>query len=101
MSANPFLPVPPADQEGLPMSTRSRIFFNHSRHIFTICRFFHHIPVPGEYRNADQAHMANRGLHNHTAQADSEMSQPSSHTDHRALYDAALHAINDQTGKTS
>jgi type VI secretion system secreted protein VgrG len=61
----------------------------------------HHIPVPGEYRNADQAHMANRGLHNHTAQADSEMSQPSSHTDHRALYDAALHAINDQTGKTS
>nr|WP_180204935.1 type VI secretion system Vgr family protein [Pseudomonas sp. SbOxS1]NYU04930.1 type VI secretion system tip protein VgrG [Pseudomonas sp. SbOxS1] len=59
------------------------------------------IPVPTDYRNPEQAHLANRGLHNHPTQADSEMSQPTSHTDHRALYDAALHAINDQKGMTS
>ncbi|MFS2200880.1 type VI secretion system Vgr family protein [Pseudomonas sp. Pseusp3] len=60
----------------------------------------HHIPVPTEYRNAEQAHLANRGLHNHNAKPDSEMSQPTSHTDHRALYDAVLHGISDQEGKT-
>ncbi|MGF6092798.1 hypothetical protein [Pseudomonas sp. 18173] len=50
----------------------------------------HHIPVSTEYRNAEQAHLANRGLHHHNAQPHSEMSLPTSHTDHRALYDAAL-----------
>ncbi|WP_256590823.1 MULTISPECIES: type VI secretion system Vgr family protein [unclassified Pseudomonas] len=61
----------------------------------------HHIPVPTEYRNAEQAHLANRGLQNHPSQADAEMSQPMSHTDHRALYDAVLKGIHDQEGKTS
>ncbi|MDZ5432118.1 type VI secretion system tip protein VgrG, partial [Pseudomonas fluorescens] len=59
----------------------------------------HHIPVPTEYRNAEQAPLANRGLHNHPSQVDAEMSQPNSHTDHRALYDALLQGLHDQQGK--
>lgn len=60
----------------------------------------HHIPVPTEYRNAEQARLANRGLHNHPAQPDAEMSQPTSHTDHRVLYDAVLQGVNDQKGQS-
>lgn len=56
------------------------------------------IPVPTDYRNAEQAHLANGGMHNHLSRADTEVSQPTSHTDHRALYAAV---INDQEGKTS
>uniref|UniRef100_UPI0030DB19B9 DUF2345 domain-containing protein n=1 Tax=Pseudomonas sp. EA_15y_Pfl2_R67 TaxID=3088687 RepID=UPI0030DB19B9 len=44
------------------------------------------LPVPTEYRNAEQAHLANGGLHNHPSQTDSEVNTPSAHTDHRALY---------------
>ena len=58
------------------------------------------IPVPTDYRNAEQAHLANRGLHNHSSQADAEMSQPASHTDHRALYVAVMDGISDQEGET-
>ncbi|WP_433770625.1 type VI secretion system Vgr family protein [Pseudomonas putida] len=60
----------------------------------------HHIPIPTDYRNAEQAHLANRGLQNHPSQPHAEVSQPTSHTDHRALYDAVLQGINDQQGKT-
>jgi type VI secretion system secreted protein VgrG len=56
------------------------------------------IPVPTDYRNAEQAALANRGLHNHPAQAAAEVSQPTSHTDHRGLY-AAQMGINDPEGK--
>ncbi|GGL25773.1 type IV secretion protein Rhs [Pseudomonas brenneri] len=59
------------------------------------------IPVPTDYRNAEQAHLANGGLHNHLSQADTEVSQPTSHTDHRALYAAVMSPISDQEGKTS
>lgn len=59
----------------------------------------HQIPVPTEYRNAEQAHLANRGLHNHLSQADTEMSQPTSHTDHRALYVAMMDGMSEQEGK--
>ncbi|MNR64581.1 hypothetical protein D3C85_1872730 [compost metagenome] len=58
------------------------------------------IPVPTEYRNAEQAYLANRGFHNHRSKTKAEVSQPNSHTDHRALYDAVLQGINDQEGKT-
>ena len=44
------------------------------------------LPVPTEYRNAEQAHLANRGLHNHRSQTDAELTAPSTHTEHRALY---------------
>ncbi|MNP77998.1 hypothetical protein D3C76_1755280 [compost metagenome] len=60
----------------------------------------HHIPVPTEYPNAEQAHLANRGMHNHRSQADPEMSQPTSHTDHRALYVAVMNGMSDQERKT-
>jgi type VI secretion system secreted protein VgrG len=60
----------------------------------------HHIPVPTDYRNAEQAHLANRGLHNHLSQADPEMSQPTSHTDHRALYVTVINGVSQQEGKT-
>ena len=56
------------------------------------------IPVPTEYRNAEQAELANRGLHNHPSQADAEVSQPASHTDHRAQYATQMDAT-DQQGK--
>ena len=59
------------------------------------------IPVPTDYRNAEQGHLANGGMHNHRSRADAEVSQPTSHTDHRALYAAAISAISDQEGKTS
>ncbi|ANJ55175.1 type IV secretion protein Rhs [Pseudomonas silesiensis] len=58
------------------------------------------IPVPTDYRNAEQAHLANKGLQNHPSQTDPEVSQPTSHTDHRALYAAVLEGITDQEGKT-
>ncbi|MGH8382473.1 type VI secretion system Vgr family protein [Pseudomonas sp.] len=48
------------------------------------------IPIPSDYRNAEQAHLANGGLHNHPSKTDIEVSQPDSHTDHRALYTATL-----------
>ncbi|MNL65452.1 hypothetical protein D3C87_1897860 [compost metagenome] len=58
------------------------------------------IPVPTEYRNVEQAHLANRGLHNHTSQTDAEVNQPTSHTDHRHLYAEVLDGLNDKDGKT-
>ncbi|MCR4538791.1 DUF2345 domain-containing protein, partial [Pseudomonas sp. 18.1.10] len=59
------------------------------------------IPVPSEYRNADQANLANGGLHNHHVLADSELSQPLSHTDHRALYATVTNPESDSEEKTS
>ncbi|RON51536.1 type VI secretion system Vgr family protein [Pseudomonas frederiksbergensis] len=59
------------------------------------------IPVPSDYRNAEQATLANGGLHNHLSQTDTEVSQPTSHTDQRALYAAVMSVINDQEGKIS
>ncbi|MNE01841.1 hypothetical protein D3C80_942930 [compost metagenome] len=57
------------------------------------------IPVPTDYRNAEQAELANRGLHNHPSQADAEVSQPTSHTDHRGLYATVMEGASDQEGK--
>jgi len=59
------------------------------------------IPVPSDYRNAEQANLANDGLHNHLSQTDTEVNQPTSHTDQRVLYAALMSAISDQEGKTS
>jgi len=56
------------------------------------------IPVPTDYRNAEQAVLANRGLHNHPSRADAEVSQPASHTDHRTQY-AEQMGITDPEGK--
>jgi type VI secretion system secreted protein VgrG len=58
------------------------------------------IPVPTDYRNPEQADLANRGLHNHPSQANAEVSQPTSHTDHRDLYASLMEGINDREGKT-
>ncbi|PNA06268.1 type VI secretion system Vgr family protein, partial [Pseudomonas sp. FW215-R3] len=58
------------------------------------------IPVPTDYRNAEQAQLANRGLHNHPSQAHAEVSQPTSHTDHRGLYATVMEGASDQEGKT-
>jgi type VI secretion system secreted protein VgrG len=58
------------------------------------------IPVPTDYRNAEQAQLANRGLHNHRSQTDAEVSQPTSHTDHRALYATVMEELSSQKGKT-
>ena len=57
------------------------------------------IPLPTDYRNAEQAHLANRGLHNHPSQTDAEVSQPTAHTDHRALYEAVLEGLSDKEEK--
>jgi type VI secretion system secreted protein VgrG len=53
------------------------------------------IPIPTEYRNAEQGLLANSGLHNHRSQHDDSLSQPGSHTDHRDLYAAVLQGLND------
>ncbi|VVO35908.1 hypothetical protein PS691_05318 [Pseudomonas fluorescens] len=58
------------------------------------------IPLPTDYRNAEQAHLANRGLHNHPSQTNAEVSQPTAHTDHRALYQAVLEGLSNKEGKT-
>jgi type VI secretion system secreted protein VgrG len=58
------------------------------------------IPIPGDYRNAEQAHLANRGLHNHPSRTDAEVNQPTAHTDHRALYEAVLEGLSNKEGKT-
>jgi type VI secretion system secreted protein VgrG len=58
------------------------------------------IPVPTDYRNSDQAHLANRGLHNHPSRVHDEVSQPASHTDHRGLYASLMEGLSDQKGKT-
>ncbi|MBT8765646.1 type VI secretion system Vgr family protein [Metapseudomonas boanensis] len=56
------------------------------------------LPVPSEYRNPDQAHLANRGLHHHRLQAASQAHQPAAHTDHRLLYASVLEGLG-QEGK--
>ncbi|MCK6189061.1 type VI secretion system Vgr family protein, partial [Pseudomonas sp. EYE_354] len=57
------------------------------------------IPVPGDYRNNEQAILANAGFHNHRSQPDSELSQPISHTDHRASYAEVVSPASDQEGE--
>ncbi|WP_146118260.1 type VI secretion system Vgr family protein, partial [Pseudomonas sp. MYb115] len=58
------------------------------------------VPVPTEYRNPEQAHLANAGLQNHPGQvSDDEYAAPSSHTDHRDRYEAVLNPHSDQEGK--
>lgn len=56
------------------------------------------IPVPTEYRNAEQAHMANSGLHHHASQTDAGVRQPNSHTDHRALYTSVMEGVRGKKG---
>jgi hypothetical protein len=50
----------------------------------------YHRESPPSHRCATQtllhAQLANRGLHNHRTQTDAELTAPSTHTDHRALY---------------
>ncbi len=52
------------------------------------------LPVPSEYRNPEQANLANGGFHNHPTQTDGQVNQPLSHTDHRARYATMLSATN-------
>ncbi|WP_434575151.1 type VI secretion system tip protein VgrG [Pseudomonas sp. Z3-6] len=58
------------------------------------------LPVPTEYRNAEQAHLANRGLHNHSVQTNAEVTAPSARTDHRALYAVVTNGPNHNKEET-
>ncbi|CAN7493798.1 type VI secretion system tip protein VgrG [Aquipseudomonas alcaligenes] len=52
------------------------------------------IPVPEDYRNPEQGHLANRGFHNlPSLSTDSEIGPPVRHTDHRNDYAALLEGI--------
>jgi type VI secretion system secreted protein VgrG len=57
------------------------------------------IPIPTDYRNAEQAQLANGGLHSHPSETDAEVNQPTSHTDHRALYTEVMDGISDKEGE--
>ncbi|MNF46501.1 Phage-related baseplate assembly protein [compost metagenome] len=57
------------------------------------------IPVPTEYRNAEQAHLANSGLHHHASLTDAGVRQPNSHTDHRALYTSVMEGARGKKGE--
>jgi type VI secretion system secreted protein VgrG len=59
----------------------------------------HRIPIPGDYRNPEQGHLANAGLHNHPANSNPTVSQPASHTEHRHQYAAVLQGLNDKEEK--
>ena len=59
------------------------------------------VPVPTDYRNAEQATLANEGLQHHRSQTSGKLSQPASHTDHRGLYAAVISATREPKGKTS
>ncbi|MNJ49463.1 hypothetical protein D3C77_446930 [compost metagenome] len=48
------------------------------------------LPIPGDYRNPEQAHLANDGLQHHNTSPDARIKQPVAHTDHRHLYAALL-----------
>ncbi|MNC47457.1 hypothetical protein D3C75_965200 [compost metagenome] len=48
------------------------------------------IPTPTDYRNPEQAHLANAGFHNHPSKNHSEVSQPTSHTEYRTLYSTVM-----------
>ncbi|WP_297207344.1 type VI secretion system Vgr family protein [uncultured Pluralibacter sp.] len=48
------------------------------------------IPVVESYRNKTQGILANRGLHNHTSDTQSDINPPASHTENRNLYSELL-----------
>ena len=48
------------------------------------------IPIPAEYSNPEQGHLANRGLQSLTVAGDSQVNQPSVHNDLRLLYASLL-----------
>ncbi|MBT2342094.1 MULTISPECIES: DUF2345 domain-containing protein, partial [Pseudomonas] len=50
----------------------------------------YNLVVPTEYRDVDQAQLANRGLQNHPSKTDPEVSQPASHKQHRSSYASLL-----------
>jgi type VI secretion system secreted protein VgrG len=54
------------------------------------------IPVPGEYRNAEQAELANRGVHNHPVTSADGVAAATAHTEHRLLYGALIDATNNK-----
>ncbi|MDH1012968.1 DUF2345 domain-containing protein, partial [Pseudomonas nicosulfuronedens] len=60
------------------------------------------IPVPEEYSNPEQGHLASRGLQNHSSQpAYPEAGPASLHTDHRNDYAALLKDIAKRAGEQS
>ncbi|WP_417703944.1 type VI secretion system Vgr family protein [Pseudomonas sp.] len=60
------------------------------------------IPVPEEYRNPEQGHLANRGFNHHPAASDDpEIGLPASHTDHRNDYAGLLEEKNKRKGEAS
>ncbi len=48
------------------------------------------LPVPDQYSNPEQAHMANRGLQNHQSLTNEIVNQPRTHKEHRTHYSALL-----------
>ncbi|MEE1926019.1 type VI secretion system tip protein VgrG [Pseudomonas sp. 148P] len=48
------------------------------------------LPVPDQYSNPEQAHLANRGLQNHKSASNETVNQPATHKEHRTHYSALL-----------
>ncbi|MBY0446176.1 MAG: type VI secretion system tip protein VgrG, partial [Burkholderiales bacterium] len=57
------------------------------------------IPVPSEYRNAEQATLANQGLQHHQPESNAEINQPDQHTDHRQSYLDTVKGLFNAKGK--
>ncbi|STQ90076.1 type VI secretion system Vgr family protein [Iodobacter fluviatilis] len=57
------------------------------------------IPVPSEYRNAEQANLANQGLQHHQPESNAEINQPDQHTDHRQSYLDTVKGLFNAKGK--
>ncbi|CNC51724.1 type VI secretion system Vgr family protein [Yersinia similis] len=54
------------------------------------------IPIVDAYRNAEQGVLANRGLHNHTAQSRTNVNSAMTNTDHRNLYAELLDGLSNK-----
>jgi type VI secretion system secreted protein VgrG len=57
------------------------------------------IPVPSEYRHAEQANLANQGLQHHQPESNAEINQPDQHTDHRQSYLDTVKGLFNAKGK--
>ncbi|SNT56536.1 hypothetical protein SAMN06295949_1591, partial [Pseudomonas delhiensis] len=60
------------------------------------------IPIPEQYSNPEQGHLANMGFQNHPSPTDDpEIGPPAQHTDHRNDYAALLKEIAKRAGDES
>ncbi|MEE1922770.1 type VI secretion system tip protein VgrG [Pseudomonas sp. 148P] len=57
------------------------------------------LPVPGDYSNPQQAHLANEGLQNHKSATASGLVPPMGHTEQRGVYSELLNGSTDLKGE--